>query len=149
MADRCAFVAGDFFESLPPGADVYILKWILVSWDDERSVTILQNCRRAMPANGKLLIVERIIPTGNEPFYGKLADLNLLVLYRGRHRTEAEYRTLFARAGFVPSRIIPTHSPTEFSVIAGHHRYRWRACSSGARTRSPPPCSSRQSHRAP
>jgi O-methyltransferase domain/Dimerisation domain len=119
MADRCQFVAGDFFEALPAAGDAYILKWILVSWDDERAVTILHNCRRAMPARGKLLVVERIIPLGNEPFYGKLADLNLLVLYRGHHRTEAEYRSLFARAGFTLSQILPTHSPTEFSVIEG------------------------------
>ena len=65
---------------------------VAASWDDDRAVSILQNCHRAMRANGKLLVVERIIPAGNEPFYGKLADLNLLVLYRGRHRTEAEYR---------------------------------------------------------
>jgi O-methyltransferase domain/Dimerisation domain len=119
VADRCELVAGDFFEALPTGGDAYLLKWILVSWDDERAITILQNCRRAMSAHGRLLVVERIIPPGNEPFYGKLADLNLLVLYRGRHRTEAEYRALFARAGFELSRIIPTHSPTEFSVIEG------------------------------
>ena len=119
VADRCELVAGDFFETLPLGADAYILKWILVSWDDDRAVSILRNCHRAMRANGKLLVVERIIPGGNEPFYGKLADLNLLVLYRGRHRTEAEYRALFGHAGFELSRIIPTHSPTEFSVIEG------------------------------
>jgi hypothetical protein len=119
VADRCELVAGDFFQTLPAGGDAYLLKWILVSWDDERAVTILQNCHRAMPASGKLLVVERIIPPGNKPFYGKLADLNLLVLYRGRHRTEAEYRTLFARAGFALARMIPTHSPTEFSVIEG------------------------------
>jgi hypothetical protein len=119
VADRCELVAGDFFETLPIGADAYILKWILVSWDDDQAVSILRNCHRAMRANGKLLVVERIIPSGNEPFYGKLADLNLLVLYRGRHRTEAEYQALFGHAGFELSRIIPTHSPTEFSVIEG------------------------------
>jgi O-methyltransferase domain/Dimerisation domain len=119
VADRCELVAGDFFERLPPGGDVYILKWILVSWEDERALTILQNCHRAMRAKGRLLVVERLIPPGNEPFFGKLADLNLLVMYKGRHRTEAEYRGLFARAGFTLSRIIPTNSPTEFSVIEG------------------------------
>ena len=119
VAERCQFVAGDFFDMLPAGGDAYILKWILVSWDDERAVTLLQNCHRAMGANGKLLVVERIIPTGNEPFFGKLADLNLLVLFKGHHRTEAEYRILFARAGFTLSRILPTYSPTEFSVIEG------------------------------
>ena len=119
VADRCELVAGDFFQALPAGADVYLLKWILVSWDDEHSVTILQNCRRALGSHGKLLVIERIIPSGNEPFFGKLADLNLLVMYQGRHRTEAEYHALFTRAGFELSRIIPTNSPTEFSLIEG------------------------------
>jgi hypothetical protein len=119
VADRCELVAGDFFQALPMGADAYILKWILVSWDDEPSVRILQNCRQALGSRGRLLVIERIIPPGNEPFFGKLADLNLLVMYAGRQRTEMEYRALFARAGFELSRVIPTHSPTEFSVIEG------------------------------
>jgi O-methyltransferase domain/Dimerisation domain len=119
VADRCELVAGDFFQTLPMGADAYLLKWILVSWDDEQSVSILQNCRRALGSRGKLLVIERIIPPGNEPFFGKLADLNLLVMYQGRHRTEGEYRSLFAHAGFELSRVIPTNSPTEFSVIEG------------------------------
>jgi hypothetical protein len=122
IADRCGVVGGDFFEAVPYGGDVYLLKWILVSWDDDRAVTILHNCRRALPAHGRLLVVERLIPPGNEPCFGKLADLNLLVMYQGRHRTEAEYRTLFARAGLTLTRIIPTHSPTEFSVIEGVSR---------------------------
>ena len=71
VADRCELVAGDFFEALPMGADAYILKWILVSWDDEQSVRILQNCRRALGSRGKLLVIERIIPPGNEPFFGQ------------------------------------------------------------------------------
>jgi hypothetical protein len=120
VAERCEIVAGDFFQALPMGADAYILKWILVSWDDEPSVVILQNCRRALGSRGKLLVIERLIPPGNQPFFGKLADLNLLVMYRGRHRTEQEYRALFARAGFELSRVIPTHSPTEFSIIEGN-----------------------------
>jgi SAM-dependent methyltransferase len=119
---RCEVVGGNFFEGLPAGADAYILKWILVSWDDQQSVCILQNCRRALSPDGKLLVVERIIPPGNEPFFGKLADLNLLVMYRGRHRTEDEYRALFAQAGFELAHIIPTRSPTEFSIIEGMPR---------------------------
>ena len=119
VADRCELVPGDFFEALPRDADVYMLKWILVSCDDEQSAIILRNCRRALGSRGKLLVIERIIPPGNEPFFGKLADLNLLVMYKGRHRTEGEYRSLFVRAGFELSRVIPTNSPTEFSVIEG------------------------------
>jgi hypothetical protein len=119
VAQRCDLVAGNFFEGLPAGADAYILKWILIGWDDARAVTILRHCHGALKAGGKLLVIERIIPPGNAPFYGKLADLNLLVLYRGRHRTEAEYRALFAEAGFELARIIPTSSPTEFSILEG------------------------------
>jgi hypothetical protein len=119
VAERCELIGGDFFDSVPQGGDVYLLKWILVSWDDERAVAILQNCRRALSAHGRLLVVERLIPAGNEPFFGKLADLNLLVMYRGRHRTEAEYRRLFMQAGLTLTRLIPTNSPTEFSIIEG------------------------------
>jgi SAM-dependent methyltransferase len=114
---RCELVAGDFFESVPAGADVYLLKWVLVSWDDARALAILQRCRRALGADGRLLVVERLIPPGNAPSYSKLADLNLLVMFQGRHRTAAEYRDLFGRAGLALQRIIPTESPTEFSVI--------------------------------
>lgn len=119
IGERCEVIGGDFFDSVPYGGDIYVLKWILVSWDDERSVAILRNCRRVLPAHGRVLVIERLIPPGNAPFFGKIADLNLLVLYQGRHRTEAEYRTLFARADLALSRIIPTNSPTEFSVIEG------------------------------
>jgi hypothetical protein len=119
IAERCDVVGGDFFDAVPPGGEVYLLKWILVSWDDERAVAILHNCRRALPAHGRLLVVERLIPSGNAPCFGKLADLNLLVMYQGRHRTADEYRTLFSRAGLTLTRIIPTQSPTEFSIIEG------------------------------
>jgi hypothetical protein len=119
VAERCALVGGDFFDTVPLGGDAYLLKWILVSWDDERSVSILKNCHRAMQGHGKVLVIERIIPPGNEPFFGKFADLNLLVMYHGRHRSEPEYRELFRQAGFALTRIIPTQSPTEFSIIEG------------------------------
>jgi hypothetical protein len=119
VAEHCDLVGGDFFAAVPAGGDVYLLKWILVSWDDERCVGILKNCRRAMLGHGKVLVIERLIPPGNEPFFGKLADLNLLVMYQGRHRSEPEYRQLFQQAGFELTRIIPTSSPTEFSVIEG------------------------------
>lgn len=120
VAERCELVAGDFFESVPGGAVAYILKFVIHDWDDDRAVTILKNCHRAVVEDGKLLVVEMVIPPGNEPFYGKLADLNMLVLSGGgRERTEAEYRALFATAGFKLTKIIPTQSPTQFSVIEG------------------------------
>jgi len=95
----------------------YILSHVIQGFDDDRSVTILLNCRRAMAKNGKLLLVERIISPGNEPSFGKLLDLQMLVVTGGRERTEAEYRTLLASAGFRLTNIIPTESGG--SVIEG------------------------------
>ncbi len=110
VADRCQISAGDFFEALPSGGDAYILAQILHDWDDERSRTILQNCRSAMAPAGRILIVELVIPPGNEPSLGKLLDLHMLILLTGRERTEAEYRDLLASAGFRLTRVIPTSS---------------------------------------
>jgi O-methyltransferase domain len=119
VAERCALVAGDFFASIPDGGDAYLLKYILIDWDDEHAITILTNCRRAMHEQGKLLVVEMLIPPGNAPFFGKFIDIYMLMLGRGRHRTEAEYLPLFAAAGFKLTQIIPTHSSTHFSIIEG------------------------------
>jgi SAM-dependent methyltransferase len=96
LTGRCEVVAGDFFESVPSGGDAYILKSVIHDWDDDRALKILQNCHRAMAENGKLLLVEWVIPPGNEPFRGKLLDLHMLVVASGCERTEAEYRALFA-----------------------------------------------------
>ncbi|HVT04923.1 MAG TPA: methyltransferase [Thermoanaerobaculia bacterium] len=112
---RCELVAGDFFKSVPSGGDAYILKWIIHDWDDERSITILKNCHRAMAENGKLLLVEAVVPRGSEPHFSKFIDLNMLVMTGGRERTEDEYRILLERSGFKLTAIIPTESP--LSVI--------------------------------
>ena len=117
LSARCDLVAGDIFDSVPEGGDAYILKWIIHDWDDARSVAILRNCHRAMSPNGKLFVIEAVIPSGNEPFFHKLMDLNMLVMTGGRERTEAEYRTLFEAAGFHLNRV--TSSPTEISVLEG------------------------------
>lgn len=111
-ADRCTVVAGDFFDAVPAGGDTYLLKNILHDWDDERCVTILRNCRKAISAAGRLLVVEVIIPSGrghrHVPHYGHYFDLNMLVHLTGRERDEAEYRKLFDAAGFELSRVIET-----------------------------------------
>ena len=118
LTDRCEVSGGDFFESVPSGGDSYILKNILVNWDDERSVTLLKNCHRAMVENGKLLVIEvSVISPKNVPFFGKLFDLHMLVMTGGRGRSEAEFRALFAAAGFELTNIIPTESPV--SIIEG------------------------------
>jgi ubiquinone/menaquinone biosynthesis C-methylase UbiE len=120
LAQRCKLVAGDFFKSVPSGGEAYLLKWIIHDWDDERATAILKNCHRAMAKGGKLLLIEAVIPRGNEPFFGKLIDLNMLVMTGGRERTEDEYRALFEAAGFKLLNIIPTPSP--MSVIEGVRR---------------------------
>jgi hypothetical protein len=105
---RCRTVAGDFFESIPPGADAYLLKNVLHDWDDDHAITILKNCRGAMDLGGMLLVIEIVLPVPNEEALGSLLDLNMLVISGGRERTEAEYRRLFEASGFRLKRFIPT-----------------------------------------
>lgn len=108
VADRCTFVGGDFFAAVPEGGDAYVLSQILHDWDDERCVAILRQCRQVMPGHGKLLVVELVLPAGDEPSLGKWLDLHMLVLLGGRERTAAEYDTLFGAAGFKLGRVVPT-----------------------------------------
>jgi O-methyltransferase domain/Dimerisation domain len=118
VTDRCNLAAGNFFESVPMGGDAYILKHIVHDWGDEKAIAILKRCREVMPETGKLLIVEQVIPPGNEPFMGKFLDLNMLVMCPGGcERTEAEYQSLLAQAGFQLTKIVPTQ--TFASVIEG------------------------------
>ena len=117
LSERCKRVGGSFFESVPSGADAYMMRHIIHDWDDEKSLTILRNCHAAMPAEGRLLVVESVIPPGNDPFGGKFLDLVMLLIPGGKERTEEEYRTLFQSAGFELSRIVPTDS--EISIIEG------------------------------
>lgn len=112
LSDRCDLVAGDFFTSVPTGGDAYLLKWIIHDWEETKALTILKNCHQAMVDGGKLLLFEQVIPTGNEPNFAKLLDLNMLVMTGGRERTEAEYQTLLQLAGFKLTRIVATDSPT-------------------------------------
>ena len=117
LAGRCQVVGGSFFESVPAGADAYLLRHIIHDWDDAKAAVILRNVHRAMGAGGKLLVVEIVIPPGNEPSFGKLMDLTMLVIPGGAERTEEEYRRLYEAAGFRLTRIVPTS--TEVCVIEG------------------------------
>jgi hypothetical protein len=117
LAGRCEAVAGDFFKSVPEGGDAYVLKTIIHDWDEERAVAILQNINRAMQADGRLLLIETVVPPGNEPGLAKLGDLHMLVMTGGCERTEAGYRALFDAAGFELTRVIQTASPV--SIIEG------------------------------
>jgi hypothetical protein len=118
LLERCQLAAGNFFESVPEGGDAYILKHIIHDWDDERAIAILKQCHKVMPDNGKILVAEQVIPPGNQPFMGKLIDVNMLVMTDGgRERTEAEYRALLEKAGFMLTRIVPTQD--DVSIIEG------------------------------
>jgi SAM-dependent methyltransferase len=120
VRDRCTPIAGSFFDAVPEGADAYVLRHILHDWDDEKSLTILRNCHRAMRPDGTLLVLESVIPPGNEPFGGKFLDLVMMLIPGGKERTAAEYRTLFEGAGFELTRIWPTGS--ELSIVEGRKR---------------------------
>jgi predicted O-methyltransferase YrrM len=111
VADRCEIVAGDFFAGLPSGGDAYLLSLIVHDWEDAQVITLLENCHRAMYAHGKLLLVEQVVPSGNDPSLSKLLDITMLVEAGGRERTEPEFRALFAAAGFTLTKIVPTRAP--------------------------------------
>jgi hypothetical protein len=118
VADRARFVGGDFFQSVPAGADAYLLKMIIHDWDDEHAFAILRNCREAAGTRGVVLVVERVAPArvrGPEDRAPVMADIVMLTAAGGLERTEDQYRALFARAGLRLARVVPTTS--EFSVI--------------------------------
>ena len=110
LAERCTLIAGSFYDSIPAGGDTYTLKDVIHDWDDARAVAILRNCRRAMSADAKLLLIERVLPVDGEPAIGKIVDVTMMVLTGGMERTEAEYGALLQQAGFKLQRLIFTHS---------------------------------------
>jgi len=117
LATRCECVSGDFFTAVPSGGDIYLLKWVLLGWDDEHARVLLQNCHRAMSPEAKLLIIEPLIPPDNAPHPAKLLDVNMLVNYGGRARTEAEYGALLAATGFTMTHTSTTATSQQYSVI--------------------------------
>jgi hypothetical protein len=117
LSDRCQLVDGNFFESVPSGADAYLMRHIIHDWNDGQSLTILRNCHAAMRSGGRLLVIESVIPPGNDPCGAKFLDLTMLVIPGGKERTADEYRTLYESSGFRLTRIVPTSA--EVSVIEG------------------------------
>jgi hypothetical protein len=111
VADRCQFVAGDFFEAIPPGADAYLLKFILHDWEDEKCARILQSCRAAVHSGARILLLESVLPPDGGPLTDAVfGDITMIVHTGGRERTEAEYARLFEQAGFRLNRIVPTRA---------------------------------------
>lgn len=111
VADRCTVDGRPFFEAVPADGDAYLLKHIIHDWPEQQCRKILENIRAAINPDGKLLVMEFVLPEGNEPHTGKLVDMWLHLLVGGRERTEAQYRELFASAGFRLTRIVPTETP--------------------------------------
>jgi hypothetical protein len=106
VSDRCEVIPGSFFDALPSGADAYILSHVLHDWPEERCGTILRNVRRAIPAGGRLLVIEPLVTSGSDSDVAKFLDVIALAITGGRHRTLDEHRELLACNGFRMTRVI-------------------------------------------
>ena len=101
VSQRCTFASGSFFETIPDGADAYLLKHILHNWDDASAIRILHGCRAAMAPNGRLYVVEGILPPQTVNTTARMLDLEMMVLFgRGGERSKPQFRRLFHKAGF-------------------------------------------------
>lgn len=118
MVDRCERTGGDFFTSVPSGADLYMMRHIIHDWNDDHSIMILHNCAQAMAPSGRVLVIESVIQPGNEPSPAKFLDVTMMVMNGGRERTEDEFRRLFAAAGLAVTRILAAGAE---SIIEGTH----------------------------
>lgn len=107
---RVTIEAGNFFESVPAGGDAYLLSHVIHDWNEDQCLTILGHCRKAMKPEGRLLLVEMVLPAGDTPHPGKILDMVMLVTPGGQERTEAEYATLLGKGGFRVTRVVPTES---------------------------------------
>ncbi|MFK0174888.1 methyltransferase [Streptomyces xanthochromogenes] len=125
LTERCSLVAGDFFRSVPKGSDLYLIKSVLHDWRDEQAVTILRHCREVLPPDGRVLIVEPVLPEtveagsdargGQEVTY--LSDLNMLVNVGGRERTRADFEDLCRRAGLAVVSVVPLEGAAPYFLI--------------------------------
>jgi hypothetical protein len=117
LVDRCEIVGGDFFKSVPTGGDAYILKRILHDWSDEQCVQILRTCRAAMSDRARILVVDAVVPPGNEFHPSKDMDILMMVFAEGRERTEEEFHELYKQAGLKLTKVVPT--PSVLSLVEG------------------------------
>lgn len=115
LTDRATIESGSFFDHVPRGGDLYVLKHVIHDWRDDRAREILRQVRDAMPPRAVLLLVETVIPPGNGMHFGKLLDIDMLIFAGGRERTRAEFSSLLFETGFHLNRIVPT--VTHLSLI--------------------------------
>ena len=115
LATRTSLQACNFFEAIPAGSRAYLMKSVIHDWDDDEALQILRKCRKVIPENGALLLLEMGLSAPNQPSIGKVIDLFMLVLTGGLERTVEEYRDLLARASFRLNRVVPTS--TDFVIL--------------------------------
>jgi len=115
VAGRCDIAAGNFFQSVPAGGDLYILKRVMHDWPDDICQGILRLCRDAVSEAGRVIVIDAVVPLDNQPHPSKTSDLLMMVLLDGRERTEPEFRDLFSRSGLKLTRIVPT--PVSLSIL--------------------------------
>jgi hypothetical protein len=99
VADRCEYIGGDMFTSVPP-ADAYFMKMIIHDWNDDESVQLLGNLRATVTPEGRVFLVEHVVPGPESPHFAKLFDIHMMCWGTGRERTVDEYRTLLERSGW-------------------------------------------------
>ena len=117
LAERCSVIEGSFFKGIPAGADAYFFRHIIHDWTDEQCMQILGHCRKVIPANGKLMIADCVVPAGNAPSPAKNMDMTMLAFPGGQERTEAQFRSLLKASGFELKSITPTTAA--ISVVEG------------------------------
>jgi hypothetical protein len=110
QTDRVTIEAGSFFETVPAGGDAYLMSHIIHDWNEDQCLTILGHCRKVIKPDGRLLLIEMVLPAGNAQHPGKMLDMVMLALPGGEERTEQEYGELLSRAGFRLIRVVPTES---------------------------------------
>lgn len=115
VADRVTIESGSYFDTVPGGADAYVLKHVVECFVDSKALQVLRNVRSQIPDHGRVLLIEIVVPEDDSPHFGKLLDMEMLVSVGGRERTAAQYADLLNQAGFRARRIVPTASPV--SVI--------------------------------
>jgi hypothetical protein len=111
LAERCQFTGGNMLESVPAGGDAYLIKRVLMDRNDHEAGTVLKNCRAAMRPQGRVIVVDPMLPDDNSPHPNWLVDMNMLVVHGGACRTERQFSVLFESAGFAMSRVLATRSP--------------------------------------
>ncbi|WP_326992207.1 ArsR family transcriptional regulator [Chitinophaga sp. 212800010-3] len=118
LQERCSATSGDFFKAVPPGGDAYMMKYILHDWNDEQSVTILRNCAAVMEKGAKVVVLDSVIPAGDEWHPGKHMDATMLACTKGRERNEDEFRHIFTEAGLKFNKVVKLEID-EISIVEG------------------------------